>query len=138
MLPRRPTGCLLKVAGRGKGAGEGKTESQLEGSEVPLTYRGSWRVFLLGLGVQAVSVCLPMRKRCLRPPFQKSQAPVFRKAQICPGRVTQLARASSGYIGVAGLTPSQGTCKSQPMNALISGTTKRFLSLSLPKINLKN
>ena len=53
------------------------------------------------------------------------------KMQICPGQVAQLVRAK-----VAGSISDQGTYKNQPVNALISGTTNRwiffFLSLSLP------
>ena len=39
---------------------------------------------------------------------------------------------ASQYTKVAGLIPSLGTCKSQPRNAYMSGTTDRCLSLFLP------
>ena len=47
-----------------------------------------------------------------------------------PGQVAQLVRAPSRYAKVVGSIASQGTCKNQPMNTQISGTTNPYFSLS--------
>ena len=52
-----------------------------------------------------------------------------------PSWVAQLVRASSWYTEVVGSIPGQGTYKSQPMNASISGTVK--IDVSLSQINKK-
>lgn len=44
-----------------------------------------------------------------------------------PGWVSQLVRASSRYTKVAGSIPSRGTCKNQPVDARISGTTNGWV-----------
>ena len=48
-----------------------------------------------------------------------------------PGWLAQLLRASSPYTKAAGSNSGEGTCKKQPMNASINGTTNRCLCLSL-------
>lgn len=48
-----------------------------------------------------------------------------------PGGVAQLVRELSLIFR------QQGTCKKQPMNAWISGTTNRYLSLSLRSLSKK-
>ena len=60
------------------------------------------------------------------------------KEQKNSGQVAQLIRASSQYAKVMGLIPGKGTYKKQPMNAQVSGTTNRCLSLSLCLINFKD
>lgn len=69
------------------------------------------------------------------PPLNsKPASPVLGMEPVCSGRgpVAQLVRVSSRYAKVPGRIPGQGTYKTEPINASVSGTPSRCLSLSLP------
>ena len=70
------------------------------------------------------------------PPLNsKPASPVLGMEPVCSGRglVAQLVRVSSQYAKVPGRIPGQGTYKTEPINASVSGTPSRCLSLSLPQ-----